>query len=33
VSFAEFLHTREHGELFAFRDWPNSDVPQLAAGV
>jgi hypothetical protein len=27
------LHTLEHGHAFRFRDWPNPEVPNVAAGV
>jgi hypothetical protein len=30
VSLARLLRTLEYGELFAFRDWPNADVPHTA---
>ena len=33
MSLAHLLRTLEYGELFAFRDWPNADVPQAAAGA
>jgi hypothetical protein len=33
VSLAHLLRALEYGELFAFRDWPNADVPQAAAGA
>ena len=33
MSLAHLLRTFEYGQLFAFRDWPNSDVPQTTAGA
>jgi hypothetical protein len=30
---ADDLHTLEVGPLFRFADWPNPDVPRVAAGV